>query len=210
MNAITTVEQYLAASRNDPRLRRTTLHYIADMIDYFGKERVFEGIYGMDRQISDIIAFFKGYAMSMERRLLLLVGPQGSGKSMTVDKLKRWLEEYSHKPDGALYAVDGCPFHQHPFDVIPPADREAEGVWWHEEAVPCPVCERIIARSAGGGRCPSGRSSSPHGTRSGWPSIPRRTSGGKTSPTSSGTSTSPCSRSAGRPTTPRPTTSRGR
>src|SRR5579884_1873214 len=149
MNAITTVEQYLAASRNDPRLRRTTLHYIADMIDYFGKERVFEGIYGMDRQISDIIAFFKGYAMSMERRLLLLVGPQGSGKSMTVDKLKRWLEEYSHKPDGALYAVDGCPFHQHPFDVIPPADREAEGVWWHEEAVPCPVCERIIARSGG-------------------------------------------------------------
>jgi len=145
MSEITTVETYVAASRQNPRLARTTLHYIADMIDYFGKARVFEGIYGMDRQLDDIVDFFRGYAMSMERRLLLLVGPQGSGKSMTVDKLKRRLEEYSHKPDGILYAVAGCPFHQHPFDLIPLDAREAEGIWWHEEAVPCPVCERAVA-----------------------------------------------------------------
>ena len=103
MTTIDTVASYVAASRRDPRLTRTTLHYIADMIDYFGKAKVFEGIYGMDRQLDDIVAFFKGYAMSMERRLLLLVGPQGSGKSMTVDKIKRRLEEYSRKPDGAVY-----------------------------------------------------------------------------------------------------------
>ncbi len=144
-----TVEGFLAASKRDQRLTRTTLHYISDMIDYFGKAKVFEGIYGMDPQLDDILAFFKGYAMSMERRLLLLVGPQGSGKSMTVDKLKRRLEEYSHKPDGALYAVDGCPFHQHPFDMMPPDVREAEGIWWHEEAVPCPVCERLLAKHGG-------------------------------------------------------------
>ncbi len=149
MDAIKTVEAYLAASRRDRRLTRTTLHYISDMIDYFGKARVFEGVYGMDPQLDDILAFFKGYAMSMERRLLLLVGPQGSGKSMTVDKLKRRLEEYSRKPDGALYAVEGCPFHQHPFDLIPPDVRETEGIWWHEESVPCPVCERLIAKHDG-------------------------------------------------------------
>ncbi len=145
MNNVGTVGTYLTESQRDPRLARTTLHYIADMIDYFGKTKVFEGIYGMDRQLDDIIAFFKGYAMSMERRLLLLVGPQGSGKSMTVDKLKRRLEEYSRKPDGAIYAVEGCPFHQHPFDLIPPDEREKEGIYWHEEAVPCPVCERTVA-----------------------------------------------------------------
>ncbi|HEV3027325.1 MAG TPA: hypothetical protein VG457_07110 [Planctomycetota bacterium] len=148
-NNISTIEEYLAASRRDHRLTRTTLHYISDMIDYFGKARVFEGIYGMDHQLDDIISFFKGYAMSMERRLLLLVGPQGSGKSMTVDKLKRRLEEYSHKPDGVVYAVEGCPFHQHPFDLIPPEARESEGIWWHEEGVPCPVCERTIAAQEG-------------------------------------------------------------
>ena len=144
-NIISTVGTYVTESRRDPRLARTTLHYIADMIDYFGKTKVFEGIYGMDRQLDDIIAFFKGYAMSMERRLLLLVGPQGSGKSMTVDKIKRRLEDYSRKPDGAVYAVEGCPFHQHPFDLIPPEEREREGLYWHEEAVPCPVCERTLA-----------------------------------------------------------------
>jgi len=150
MNDVTTVETYLTESRRDRRLARTTLHYISDMIDYFGKARVFEGIYGMDPQLDEIVDFFRGYAMSMERRLLLLVGPQGSGKSMTVDKLKRRLEEYSHKPDGVLYAVTGCPFHQHPFDLIPAEVREQEGIWWHEEAVPCPVCERAVV--AGGWR----------------------------------------------------------
>src|SRR5438105_4588559 len=80
-SSIDTIGAYLTASQRDPRLGRTTLHYIGDMIDYLGKAKVFEGIYGMDRQLDDSMAFFKGYAMSMERRLLLLVGPQGSGKT---------------------------------------------------------------------------------------------------------------------------------
>ena len=64
MATIETVGTYIAASRRDPRLARTTLHYIADMIDYFGKAKVFEGIYGMEPQLDDIVAFFRGYAMS--------------------------------------------------------------------------------------------------------------------------------------------------
>jgi len=141
-----TVSQYLEAARGDPRLRRTTHHYIADMIDYFGPERVFEGVFGMEAQLQDIVAYFKAYSMSMERRLLLLVGPQGSGKTMTVDRLKRRLEEYSRTDAGLLMAVDGCPFHQHPFDLVPPDVLEAAGIYWHEEAVPCPICDRLIAR----------------------------------------------------------------
>src|SRR6516162_10193663 len=169
MATIETVGTYIAASRRDPRLGRTTLHYIADMIDYFGKAKVFEGIYGMEPQLDDIVAFCRGYAMSMERRLLLLVGPQGSGKSMTVDKLKRRLEEYSHKPDGAVYAVAGCPFHQHPFDLIPLDMPAAEGA-----------------------KCRCDRSSFPPAIKSAWPSTLPRTCGERTSRTSSATSTSPC------------------
>ncbi|MDQ7842545.1 MAG: hypothetical protein QN141_00440 [Armatimonadota bacterium] len=141
-----TVADYLQESRHDRRLRRTTHHYISDMIEHYGRDRVFEGVYGMEKQLDDIVAYFRAYSMSMERRLLLLVGPQGSGKSMTVDRLKRKLEEYSHTASGALYAVEGCPFHQHPFDLVPPEVREDHGIFWHEEAVPCPVCDRIIAR----------------------------------------------------------------
>jgi len=142
-----TIADYLEESQHDRRMRRTTHHYISDMIEYFGRDRVFEGVFGMEKQLDDIVSYFRAHSMSMERRLLLLVGPQGSGKSMTVDRLKRKLEEYSHTSDGALYAVEGCPFHQHPFDLIPQEVREERGIFWHEEAVPCPVCDRVLARS---------------------------------------------------------------
>lgn len=146
MQTATTAGRYLESAAGDPRLRRTTHHYISDMIDYFGPERVFEGVYGMEPQLIDIVAYFKAYSMSMERRLLLLVGPQGSGKSMTVDRLKRRLEEYSRTEPGLLMAVEGCPFHQHPFDLVPAAELEKAGFYWHEEATPCPICERVVAR----------------------------------------------------------------
>ena len=141
-----TVSEYIQEAQQDRRLRRTTHHYVSDMIEHFGRDRVFEGVFGMEKQLDDIVAYFRAHSMSMERRLLLLVGPQGSGKSMTVDRLKRKLEEYSHSSDGALYAVEGCPFHQHPFDLIPPDLREEQGIYWHEEAVPCPVCDQLLAR----------------------------------------------------------------
>ena len=146
---IRTVGEYLEAARTDDRLARTTHQYIADMIEYFGPQRVFEGIYGMSKQLDDIVAYFRGYAMAMERRLLLLVGPQGSGKSMTVDKLKQKLEEYSRTEAGILYAVEGCPFHQHPFDLVPQEVLSRADLYWHEEAVPCPVCDRLIRRMGG-------------------------------------------------------------
>ncbi len=152
-----TVQDYAQEARHDRRLSRTTHHYISDMIEYYGKERVFEGVYGMDKQLDQIIAYFRAYSMSMERRLLLLVGPQGSGKSMTVDRLKRKLEEYSHTAEGALYAVEGCPFHQHPFDLVPLEVREERELYWHEEAVPCPLCDRLIARHGGWGHVPVAR-----------------------------------------------------
>jgi serine protein kinase len=119
------------------------------MIEHYGRDRVFEGVFGMEKQLEAIVAYFRAHSLSMERRLLLLVGPQGSGKSMTVDRLKRKLEQYSHTSDGALYAVEGCPFHQHPFDLIPIEAREEQRIFWHEEAVPCPICDRLVDKHNG-------------------------------------------------------------
>jgi len=144
-----TVLDYLQEAHHDPRLRRTTHHYISDMIEHYGRDRVFEGVFGMEKQLDAIVAYFRAHSLSMERRLLLLVGPQGSGKSMTVDRLKRKLEQYSHTSDGALYAVEGCPFHQHPFDLIPIEAREEQRIFWHEEAVPCPICDRLLDKHNG-------------------------------------------------------------
>ncbi len=150
---IRTVGDYIEASSRYLLLHRNTHHYISDMLDYYGKEVVFEGIYGLDEQLDSIILFFNAHNTSLERRLLLLVGPQGAGKSFTVDKIKKHLELYSHTEEGILFAVAGCPFHQHPFDLIPHPEREKHkkkyGIRWYPEAIPCPVCEEKIAEAGG-------------------------------------------------------------
>lgn len=146
----TTVREYVDASVDNPRLARNSQNYVSDMIDHYGVEQVFEGIFGLDDQIEQIVLFFHAHNTSLERRLLLFVGPQGAGKSYTVDKIKFHLDRYSHTDEGALWAVAGCPFHQHPFDLIPhaerPAFKQSHGIRWYPEAIPCPVCEVNIQK----------------------------------------------------------------
>jgi len=100
-----TIRQYVSAARTDPRLRRTAHHYIADMLDDYTPETVFAGIHGIVKPIGDIVGFFRAHSLVMERRLLLLVGPQGSGKSTTVDKIKRHIERYSETDAGLAFSV---------------------------------------------------------------------------------------------------------
>lgn len=153
MGPLETVGDYLDRAVEDPRLRRNTHHYISDMLDHFGPEVVFEGLYGMEEQIENIVMFFHAHNTSLERRLLLFVGPQGAGKSSLVDKIKKFLDAYSHTEEGALWGVQGDPFHAHPFDLVPhkerPALKEKMGFRWYPEAIPSPVSEQMI-RKAGG------------------------------------------------------------
>src|SRR5687767_298319 len=86
---INTVGEYVTASHANPRLRRNTHHYISDMLDFYSPEVVFEGIFGNEEQIKNIVLFFHAHNTALERRLLLFVGPQGAGKSYTVDKIKK-------------------------------------------------------------------------------------------------------------------------
>ncbi|MBI4870708.1 MAG: hypothetical protein HY814_03985 [Candidatus Riflebacteria bacterium] len=151
--SVQTVGDYVEASFEDHRLQRNTHHYISDMLDYYGPETVFEGIFGLEEQLKNIVLFFHAHNTSLERRLLLFVGPQGAGKSYTVDKIKKHLDLYSHTEEGAVWAVKGCPFHQHPFDLIPHderADLKADHeIRWFPEAIPCPVCEQKLKKHGG-------------------------------------------------------------
>lgn len=150
LDAIGTVGEYIEASVKHSRLQRNTHHYISDMLDHFGPAAVFEGIFGLEEQIKNIVLFFHAHNTSLERRLLLFVGPQGAGKSYTVDKIKKHLDLYSHTEQGALWGIKGCPFHQHPYDIMPHTEREAikaeKGLRWFPEALACPVCEQIVKR----------------------------------------------------------------
>lgn len=148
-----TVGEYVDLAATDGRLARNTHHYISDMLDHYGAEVVFEGLFGMEEQISNIVMFFHAHNTSLERRLLLFVGPQGAGKSSLVDKIKKFLDLYSNTEEGALYGVAGDPFHAHPFDLVPhkerPALKEKQQFRWYPEAIPSPVAERLIRESGG-------------------------------------------------------------
>ena len=47
------------------------------------------------------------------------MGPVSGGKSTLVSLLKRGLETYSLKNQGAIYAIKGCPMHEDPLHLIP-------------------------------------------------------------------------------------------
>ncbi len=61
----------------------------------------------------------------VRRRILLLVGPVGSGKSTIVALLKRGLERFTSSREGALYAIVGCPMHEEPAHLLPIVERES-------------------------------------------------------------------------------------
>lgn len=103
-----------------------------------------EDIYGLEHPLSQIVEYFQSAAQRLEvrKRIMLLMGPVGGGKSTIVSLLKRGLEAYTRGEQGGVYAIDGCPMHEEPLHLIPDAlraDIEREhGIYIEGDL--CPVC----------------------------------------------------------------------
>jgi serine protein kinase len=141
---------YLDLVRQRPEVARTAFQRLYDMIISYGAEEVVEhkekilrylffadlegggqdAIYGLDRPLMNLVNIFKSAAegYGVERRVLLLHGPVGSSKSTVARLLKRGLEIYSRRDEGALYtfawqgpegAGEDCPMHEEPLHLIP-------------------------------------------------------------------------------------------
>ena len=150
-----TFEDYFELVQEDPRLARLSHARIYDMIvsagvyeDEFGnpKYRFFENdIYGLERSLDQIVEYFRSSAQRLEvrKRIMLLMGPVGGGKSTIVALLKRGLERYSRIEEGAVYALKGCPMHEDPLHLIPEAMRhEVEQEYgMFIEGDLCPACQ---------------------------------------------------------------------
>jgi serine protein kinase len=101
-------------------------------------------IFGLDRPLQQIVEYFNSAAQRLEvrKRILLLMGPVGGGKSTIVSMLKHGLEQYSRTERGAVYAIATCPMHEEPLHLIPPslrADFEREyGIYIEGDL--CPRC----------------------------------------------------------------------
>ena len=78
-------------------------------------------LYGIDRPLQQLVDYFASAARRMEvrKRILLLMGPVGGGKSTIVQMLKRGLERHTRTESGAVYAIVGCPMHEEPLHLIP-------------------------------------------------------------------------------------------
>ncbi|PKR78225.1 hypothetical protein CEY16_00250 [Halalkalibacillus sediminis] len=63
----------------------------------------------------------KGY--DVRKRMLVLVGPPGSGKSTFVQKLKESIIVYSYTDEGAVFRIKGCALNEDPLLAVPEAIR---------------------------------------------------------------------------------------
>src|SRR5499427_10896502 len=159
-------EDYLKLIQENPRATRNAFQRIYDMILSYGLEEYVEhkkkitryrffrdemhngrdAVYGIDQSLNHLVDIFKSASRNYgtERRVILLHGPVGSAKSTIVRLLKKGLEEYSHKPEGAIYTFAWtnisndvekevyalvndelpCPMREDPLHLIPVEQRE--------------------------------------------------------------------------------------
>ena len=153
-----TFREYFELVSANPRLASLSHARICDMILAAGTEKIAEGtrdeitrykffsdeLFGIEEPIAKIIEYFKSAAQRLEvrKRILLLMGPVGGGKSTIVTMLKRGLEDWSRSEAGAVYGIKNCPMHEEPLHLIPlelrPEIERHYGLYIEGEL--CPQC----------------------------------------------------------------------
>jgi serine protein kinase len=112
----------------------------------FTRYNFFDGkIFGAEKQIEDIMMYLKAASMGLDikKRVLLLLGPPGGGKSQILSMLKKGMGKYTRTEKGAIYAIKDCPVHEEPMHLIQESDRD--DIWKKYkikiEGKLCPVCQ---------------------------------------------------------------------
>ncbi|MCL5411848.1 MAG: protein prkA [Patescibacteria group bacterium] len=105
-------------------------------------------LFGLDKSLQQLVDYFHSSAKRLEvrKRILLLMGPVGGGKSTIVAMMKRGLENYTRTEGGALYAIKGCPMHEEPLHLVPDlmrSDIEKEYGLYIEGDL-CPACRQMV------------------------------------------------------------------
>ncbi len=153
-----TFAQYFEIAGKKSEVSRLSHERIYHMIMDAGTETTRSGeprynffsqeIFGIEKPLQQIVDYFHSAAQRLEvrKRVLLLMGPVGGGKSTIVYLLKRGLEAYSRTPQGAIYAIKDCPMHEEPLHLIPNElrpDVEREFSLYIEGDL-CPHCRYMV------------------------------------------------------------------
>lgn len=163
-----TFRDYFELVAQNPRIAQLSHARINDMIHAAGVEKLNEGtrdevgrynffareLFGIEEPIARIVEYFKSAAQRLEvrKRILLLMGPVGGGKSTIVTMLKRGLEEWTREEQGAVFAIKDCPMHEEALHLIPHELRaEIEkhyGIYIEGDL--CPQCRYALEHTYGG------------------------------------------------------------
>ncbi|MBW3622554.1 MAG: PrkA family serine protein kinase [Armatimonadetes bacterium] len=150
-----TFQDYYELVRANPDIAQLSHARIFNMImnagscegrDGINRYQFFEDeLFGMERPIQQIVDYFNSAARRLEvrKRILLLMGPVGGGKSTMVTLLKRGLEQYTRTDAGAVYGIKGCPMHEEPLHLIPDTLRKdvEQDLGVYIEGDLCPSCQ---------------------------------------------------------------------
>ncbi|NMP23822.1 PrkA family serine protein kinase [Sulfobacillus harzensis] len=150
-----TLAEYVALVKEQPTITRLAHQRLNDAIRAAGVETTPEGpryrffdpvLVGDDAPLRLVMEYLGGAAQGLDvrRRILLLIGPPGSGKSTLVAALKRLVGDYSRTEAGALYGIVDCPIHEEPLHLIPPhlRDAVATDLGVTIEGSLCPRCQQ--------------------------------------------------------------------
>src|SRR5215217_4693074 len=153
-----TFRDYFELVLQNPNISKLSHARVCDMILNAGVDKVNEGsrdeiirynffsgeLFGIEGPVAKIVEYFKsaGQRLEVRKRILLLMGPVGGGKSTIVTMLKRGLEKWSRTDYGAVYAIKDCPMHEEPLHLIPPELRAEIGRHYglYIEGELCPQC----------------------------------------------------------------------
>ncbi len=153
-----TFAQYFEIATKKPEVIRLAHEHIYHMIMDTGVETSRTGeprynffsqeIFGIEKPLQQIVEYFDSAAKRLEvrKRIMLLMGPVGGGKSTIVYLIKRGLEAHTRTEAGALYAIKDCPMHEEPLHLIPydlRPDVEKEFGLYIEGDL-CPHCRFMV------------------------------------------------------------------
>ncbi len=146
--------EYFDLVRATPAIARPAHARLYDMINAAGtrenarRETEYQffnrDLFGLHKTLGQLADYFASAAKRLEvrKRILLLMGPVGGGKSTIVTLLKRGLEAYTLTPQGAVYGIVGCPMHEEPLHLVPHPLRadimKEDGIYIEGDL--CPLC----------------------------------------------------------------------
>ncbi|OKL35805.1 PrkA family serine protein kinase [Domibacillus mangrovi] len=122
-----TFREYLELVKKHPHIAMPAHARIYEMIRSAGIEGgqysfFSDELFGLDGAIKRLVEeYFHPAAKKLDvrKRILLLMGPVGGGKSTIVSKIKRGMEQFTKTDAGAVYAIKQCQMAEDPLHLIP-------------------------------------------------------------------------------------------